>query len=247
MTRLFRQTVGMEDNRPRPVPRRAFTLLEILTVTAITALLLSLLLPALARARLSERRTRCLSNLRQWGMAVHLYTVTSKGVLPRRGQGVRPVTVVDRPDDWFNALPPMMKELPYIERIRSGRPVIPGEQSIWSCPEAREPVPGHYMAYAMNMMLSTWRDSSPVNVDKVGPLETMVFMADGPGTHSSIVPTYEAYTPVARHVDMVNIVFLDGHAASFRRAYVGCGEGDPHRSDVRWLVPGSDWSEPGQP
>ncbi len=59
-----------------------FTMVELLVVIAITALLASLLLPALAAARDSGRRANCLSNLRQIGLAIHLYSSDCDGQIP---------------------------------------------------------------------------------------------------------------------------------------------------------------------
>src|SRR5215831_12186324 len=56
-----------------PRTRRAFTLIELLVVISVIAVLISLLLPALGKARESSRRTKCLANLHSIGQSLQLY------------------------------------------------------------------------------------------------------------------------------------------------------------------------------
>jgi prepilin-type N-terminal cleavage/methylation domain-containing protein len=68
----------------------AFSLLELLIVIAVIAILLSLLLPALSRSRVSARSVQCLNNLRQIGIATRLYLDEAKSsILPNRGEAAR--------------------------------------------------------------------------------------------------------------------------------------------------------------
>jgi prepilin-type processing-associated H-X9-DG protein len=239
---------------PRPPSRRrstipagggvAFTLVELLAVLGIIALLIGLLLPTVSMVRRSARQVACAANVRQWATAVTAYASSNAGFLPRRGQGQQPTTLIDRPADWFNALPPMLGHEPYRDLVAAGRVPRPGGGGVWICPDASDVTTGQPFTYGMNMRLSTWLTPTPDRINRLGDLATMVFMADAPSGYCSVLPAAAAYSPVARHGGRVNVAFMDGHVTSFAGAEVGCGTGDPLRSDVRWAVPDSPWNGP---
>ncbi|MBQ9503021.1 MAG: prepilin-type N-terminal cleavage/methylation domain-containing protein, partial [Lentisphaeria bacterium] len=62
--------------------RHFFTLKELLVVIAIIAILAAMLMPALQQARMRGQSARCLSNLKQQGVAVALYEDANDGYFP---------------------------------------------------------------------------------------------------------------------------------------------------------------------
>ena len=80
--RKLEQTANAQT---RPMSRhryRAFTLLELMVAIGIISILAALILPTLARSKLSARATGCISNLRQVGMALQLYADENESHYP---------------------------------------------------------------------------------------------------------------------------------------------------------------------
>ncbi len=136
--------------------KRGFTLIELLVVIAIIAILASMLLPALAKARDKANATSCLSNLRQWGIALDMYVDDNNQVLPdfsiASGTPGAPggysqdnihwsdlasfAAAGSGNSAWFDALPPYVSQKPLLQYASNPTNFVSGH-NIFNCPAAR--------------------------------------------------------------------------------------------------------------
>lgn len=100
----------------RAAPRRAFSLVELLVVTAVVGVLFGLLLPAVQAAREAARRTQCQSRLKQIGVALHAYH-DARQAFPRGGWSARQAAL-----SWTAAVLPGLEEQPLLDSIDRSAP-----------------------------------------------------------------------------------------------------------------------------
>lgn len=103
--------------------RAGFTLVELLVVIGIIALLVAILLPSLNRARESAQRVACLSNMRQLGLSMVMYTTDNKGKFPFAG-------VENNPADWAYWEPNRDKNQSPLVKYQGGR----FNEKLYQCP-----------------------------------------------------------------------------------------------------------------
>lgn len=214
----------------------AFSLIELLVVIAVIGILAAALLPVLASAKEKGRATQCLGNLRQWGMAYEMYADDNQDFLPRRGQGVQALFEIDRPTDWFNALPVYFALASFQDMISNNAAPAAGDRSVFICPTAANPGGAYFLPYGMNMNLCPWNLATPTKFSDVVQPSYVVAMADSPGPYSATFPSTRPYDVAARHSSRANLLFLAGRAQSCAGSYIGCGVGDPQHDDVHWLT-----------
>ena len=119
--------------------RHAISIIEIMLVVGMLTFLAALLVPGLGAARERTRRAVCMSNLRQWGVAVQFYRDDHCDYLPKEGTYL--ATGILKDSAWYNALPPYLGLPPYrdFERLFSLQDEeklireLP-DMHVWICP-----------------------------------------------------------------------------------------------------------------
>jgi prepilin-type N-terminal cleavage/methylation domain-containing protein/prepilin-type processing-associated H-X9-DG protein len=190
-------------------PRRAFTLLELLVVIAVIAILASLLLPALSRARQRAWTVACISNLRQWGVATMVYASDNGDLLPKDGAPNGASTT----EGWYIDLPRAMgidtyDQLPW----RTNAAIDPG-RTVWICPaNTRRSNGNNLFHYCLNLHINRIGSGNQVRHGDLDDTSSLIWLFDNGGL-AGVAQWNNVHTNL--HTGGANFLFLDGHAERF--------------------------------
>ena len=153
----------MNSNIPN---HRAFTLLELLVVIAIIAILASLVMGNVARAKLAAHRVTCMSHLKQWNTAALLYAQDNDDRLPREtgANGVNTwetTAISTNRDVWYNALAETagVSTMTHYAQTPSSQHDFYASGNIFHCPRARfSDVAATYPNFSLAMNSKLMRD-----------------------------------------------------------------------------------------
>jgi prepilin-type processing-associated H-X9-DG protein len=199
-------------------------------------------LPALAKGK--AKATQCMSNFRQWGIGITLYNDEHDDELPRDSAGAdsnlafnnwAAVRNANNLDVWYNAVPPMLSQRRAYDYGLNAttKAEFYDKTSIFHCPTAKFPnnvaslfEPRFSMAMNSKLINGT---ATTLRMGGVAlPSDTVIFMENRQAAEMNVEffpnqaaadlgqPSSYATRFVARHERRGNIVFVDGHAETFR-------------------------------
>ena len=200
---------------------KSFTLIELLVVIAIIAILASMLLPALNRARETAKSATCRSQLKQLGLYFLLYADNSDEFLPRcKGTQVSRSYCGD-PD-----LMPNKQYVGYNYEKAASYQNKTSRNSLYKCPSSDPSKVYRSIGYGYNYYLGYYDGRGKLSRHK-SHSQTMMLIEKGWLPTTSGRPYYagapyaanimEGYLLGKRHNQSANMVFIDGHVENWKK------------------------------
>jgi prepilin-type processing-associated H-X9-DG protein/prepilin-type N-terminal cleavage/methylation domain-containing protein len=218
---------------------KAFTLAEVLVVTAIIAILIALIMPAMLSLKEKGYAVRCTANLKNLAQGINTYAGENNGRYPRLGQVAGP----NNPPYWGEMIDPFVGR-------HSKAYLCPAQDGKWAVPDEDEKQPASLgftysgawyagITYGINLavgaMVVGGGNYPQVTVGKIarptktvlltdswndrGNVETGVcFVTGHPGTASYLNPGGWPSFVSYRHGGKANVCFVDGHVESLSAA-----------------------------
>jgi len=244
------------------VRKSAFTLIELLVVIAIIAILAAILFPVFAQAREKARETSCISNMKQIGLALRMYsqdydeTLFASGMLPHVTANGAPLNYGDAPDGQN-----IIRMLgggtiyfltPYTKNQQMFKcPSDVGDnywgRSTTSWPYSTAVFWGHPTSYHYRHIFDCANDGGS-NMKKgaadalVGYPATVIIMFEAGAFHKEKLPLYGGVhptaTPVAPPTRQIVSTFADGHAKVYRLNNPQGDGGWDTNHDMNWVFYG---------
>ena len=188
---------------PRTITiRRGFSLIELLTVTAIIAVLVSLMFPVLGRARQTATTMACANTIRHLATASFLASEDHEGRLPADYDGRALV-------GFHYRILPYLRESAQVE----------GVSGVFGCPgvrDTRQP-PEWHLGMRYNFAVNQYLPGTQVSATS-RPAQIVLFL-DSPATvDARAACAFWSETQPYRHQGAANAVYVDGHMGSVTRA-----------------------------
>lgn len=187
---------------------RGFMLVELLAVCALIVVMTGLLLPAVGRGRTRVRALVCLHNLRQWGLATHLYAAEHDDYLPPDGAPNPGPASTNL--GWYIQLPAQMNLPRYHDQPwRTNEGIEPG-RCPWICPaNPRRSNGRNLFHYCLNEHVNgTGSEAQAVRLGAISDPSDLVWLFD-----SKNLPAVGgwSYVHTNLHSRGAHFLFLDGH------------------------------------